>query len=62
MILSQIVRCPYCGERFASNIDVSAGSADYFEDCQVCCRPVRLNTEIGPDGELLQVMISRDDE
>jgi len=62
MIMTQTVCCPYCGERFESNIDVSAGNEDYFEDCQACCRPVRFNTHISPNGELIRVEIRRDDE
>lgn len=62
MIMSQTVRCPYCGERFESSIDVSAGSEDYFEDCAVCCRPVRFCTQISSEGELIQVEIRRDDD
>lgn len=62
MILSQSVRCPYCGERFESVIDVSAGGQQYTEDCQVCCRPIVFNTEVGYDGQLLSIEIRREDD
>lgn len=26
-------------------LDLSAGSQDYIEDCEVCCRPIRITFE-----------------
>ena len=37
------LRCPFCGERFETQADASAGDADYVEDCPVCCRPISLH-------------------
>ena len=34
-----VVHCPYCGEPFETQIDLSAGSSTYVEDSQVCCPP-----------------------
>jgi hypothetical protein len=45
------VRCPFCGERFEALVDASGGSADYIEDCPVCCRPIELHLHAGEDGE-----------
>ena len=38
--------CPYCGEPNLVGLDPGGGEdQEYFEDCQVCCRPwvVRVN-------------------
>jgi hypothetical protein len=55
------VQCPYCGEPFDTQVDLSAGSTSYIEDCQVCCRPIELGIEIGADGELGSVNARRTD-
>jgi len=62
MILSQSVRCPYCGEVYESSIDVFAGSQEYFEDCYICCRPIIFFTQVDHEGSLLSVEIRRDDD
>ena len=46
------VECPYCGERFSTAVDLSAGSAAYIEDCHVCCQPIEMRLEVGDDGGL----------
>ncbi len=46
------VDCPYCGERFGTPVDLSAGSFSYIEDCQVCCRPIELSGEVDAAGRL----------
>lgn len=43
--------CPYCGEPIELVVDASAGSSSYIEDCQVCCRPMQVNVEVG-DGQV----------
>ena len=52
------VTCPCCWETIVLELDLSAGSQTYTEDCPVCCRPmtVRLRVELGDvddeaDGE-----------
>ncbi|MFC3813367.1 CPXCG motif-containing cysteine-rich protein [Lysobacter sp. GCM10012299] len=44
------VQCPYCGETITLVIDDSAGSQNYIEDCQVCCRPITVVVEFDEDG------------
>ena len=46
----QHIGCPYCGETILVLIDESAGQQTYIEDCQVCCRPIVLQVDIGEDG------------
>lgn len=47
MLDAQRVTCPWCGERFETFVDDSEGSADYVEDCPVCCRPILMHAEQG---------------
>ena len=58
----QNVQCPYCGETFETEIDVSGGSQEYIEDCQVCCRPIVFRIEIDVDGELTGLETQRDND
>ena len=38
-----VVTCPYCGEPNEIALDVAGGaSQEYEEDCQVCCRTLRV--------------------
>ncbi|HEY8682184.1 MAG TPA: CPXCG motif-containing cysteine-rich protein, partial [Rhodanobacter sp.] len=37
------ISCPYCGEPIEILVDASAGDQHYIEDCQVCCRPIKLS-------------------
>jgi hypothetical protein len=60
------VQCPYCGEPFetlvdTSGVDTSGGSTSYIEDCQVCCRPIEMQLEVGMDGELISLSPRRSD-
>jgi hypothetical protein len=56
-----MIQCPYCGERFETQVDSSAGSTSYIEDCQVCCRPIELSLEVAADGALTAVNAQRSD-
>lgn len=40
------IDCPSCGETITILIDPSAGSQDYIEDCQVCCRPMQVAVSV----------------
>lgn len=51
------IHCPFCGEALTIVIDTSAGDQAYVEDCQVCCRPMRIAFTTG-NGELLDVQVS----
>lgn len=54
--------CPYCGEAVEISLDYSAGDQDYYEDCQVCCRPMRIELVVGMTDEDINCTIRRDDE
>ena len=53
------VQCPYCGERFETAVDLSAGSFSYVEDCQVCCQPIELTSEMADRGAFVGVIARR---
>jgi hypothetical protein len=55
------ISCPYCGEDFGTNVDVSSGSCSYVEDCQVCCQPIEVAIEVDGAGELQAVHARRQD-
>ena len=45
------VCCPYCGEINQIGLDPGSGvTQSYIEDCQVCCRPWRVQVRYGPGG------------
>ena len=47
------VQCPHCWEAFTLELDLSAGSTVYTEDCPVCCQPIRVALSVAPDGGYL---------
>jgi hypothetical protein len=55
------LRCPFCGERFETQVDASAGDADYIEDCPVCCRPITLHLRAAADGGVDELAADRDE-
>jgi hypothetical protein len=54
-------RCPYCGERLQTRVEVLAGERTYIEDCEVCCRPIELSVELTEGGALRGVRVQRMD-
>jgi len=53
------VRCPYCGERMETRIDLTADEPGYVEDCEVCCRPIEFHIERDERGALLALQVLR---
>ncbi len=37
------VICPYCGEVVTVTVAIGNARLNYHEDCEVCCRPLRVN-------------------
>jgi len=61
LLTEESIICPYCSETITVLLDYSAGQQDYYEDCPVCCRPIRLLLCSTPEGnDNLNVM--REDE
>jgi hypothetical protein len=54
------ILCPYCWECYETQVDLSAGSFTYVEDCQVCCQPIELSCEVD-EGLLVAVKPERMD-
>ncbi len=54
--------CPYCWEQFELTVDRSGGSAQYVEDCPVCCQPIRFDLRINQAGEVVALDPSRENE
>ncbi len=48
--IEQYFICPYCGETISMFLDVSATQQQYVEDCEVCCRPMKVSIEYDDDG------------
>jgi len=53
------VRCPYCGERLDTRVDLTADEPAYVEDCAVCCRPIEFHIEREEGGALRALQVSR---
>ena len=56
------VECPYCGELFETTVDISGGSQDYIEDCQVCCQAIEFSLEVGLNNEVISLTTRRDSD
>jgi hypothetical protein len=55
------IMCPYCGEFQQTDVDISAGSQDYWQDCQVCCCPILFELTVDDDHQF-RVSVKRDDD
>jgi Cysteine-rich CPXCG len=53
------VRCPYCGERLQTRVDLTADEPSYVEDCEVCCRPIEFHIERDAVGGLAALQVRR---
>ena len=62
MLRPETIQCPYCGETLEITLDLSSGSQDYIEDCQVCCRPMEIEMAVDPRSEQVSLTVRRDDE
>lgn len=51
-LTEQPVACPYCGETITVLVDGSLPEQNYVEDCQVCCRPIVVDVNVGFDGDV----------
>ncbi len=62
LIEDLVTTCPYCGESMEIDVDCTGGDQTYFEDCQVCCMPMRFHITVDERGNLASFTASRDDE
>ena len=61
--LSEFVelQCPWCGEVSGRAVDLTTGDRTWVEDCQVCCRPMRVTIHVDERGAIAGVSAQRDD-
>lgn len=52
MEIEHFFTCPYCWQNISMILDLSVTEQNYIEDCEVCCRPVRV-TYTASDFELV---------
>lgn len=50
-MLEHFFQCPYCWQNISMLLDESTSEQEYIEDCEVCCRPIRLSFTF-EEGEL----------
>ena len=62
MLETRNIQCPYCGEIIQVLVDTSTGTDRYWEDCQVCCRPMAFTLVVGPYGEIVELVVQREDD
>jgi hypothetical protein len=55
------LQCPWCGETFGSAVDLTTGDRTWIEDCQVCCRPIRVALDLDEQGAIAELTTHRDD-
>ncbi|HEX4387891.1 MAG TPA: CPXCG motif-containing cysteine-rich protein [Steroidobacteraceae bacterium] len=53
------VRCPYCGERLETRVDLTTEEPSFVEDCEVCCRPIEFHIERDEGGALVALKVRR---
>ncbi len=53
------ISCPFCVETFITFVDISGGSQQYIEDCQVCCRPIEVKVSISAKTDRFRVSTAR---
>jgi len=51
MLEERQVQCPGCGETIPLQLDLSAGSQEYVEDCPVCCQPMLVRLRVAAGGD-----------
>jgi hypothetical protein len=61
MLEDTSVTCPYCWESIPLELDLSAGSQTYTEDCSVCCRPIVIRLRVDDEGGFEVVADSEND-
>lgn len=53
------LQCPWCGEVYGTQVDLTDRSRVYIEDCQVCCQPMQITITTNDRGELGDVRAER---
>lgn len=45
-------QCPFCGETISMLFESLYGGQEYIEDCEVCCRPIKISYVV-EDGQVV---------
>lgn len=59
LLNEHVVTCPYCWQQVSLVVDASAGSHQYVEDCEVCCRPILVTCRVS-DSQGVEVSVDRE--
>ena len=54
-------QCPYCWETISMLLDSSVRDQMYIEDCEVCCRPIKVTVNFDKN-ELVSFSGTSDEE
>lgn len=57
MLEEATVTCPACWQEVNLELDLSAGSADYTEDCPVCCQPMAVHLQVDEETGEFEVSV-----
>ena len=60
LLEESVVTCPSCWEPVSLELDLSVPEQEYVEDCQVCCRPMRVRYR-AEAGTLAYLEVDRED-
>lgn len=61
MLEEVTVTCPACWEEIVLEVDLSGGSAEYAEDCPVCCRPMTVRLSVHADDRFAVDVVAESD-
>ncbi|HEX6278748.1 MAG TPA: CPXCG motif-containing cysteine-rich protein [Pyrinomonadaceae bacterium] len=53
--------CPYCWQEISMLLDASVTDQTYIEDCEVCCRPIKIRY-FADNGEITEFEAESIDE
>jgi hypothetical protein len=56
------IECPHCWQSYATGADLTLGTQNYIEDCQLCCHPIEIEVRVINDGCDASVLARRPDE
>jgi len=45
-------QCPYCWQEISFVIEALETTQEYIEDCEVCCRPIKVRFSIDAEQDL----------
>ena len=62
MLEEATVTCPCCWEEIVLELDLSAGSARYTEDCSVCCRPMLVQLVVSENDGGFEVRVTAEND